>query len=160
MSSTICPLYDKVNVDKPWKQKQSAHAGLLFDKFPAFWENNSGEYQFEKADFLNGFVRDFDKLSFPDNLIKDACRRQREMVEQLGGEIIILKNASRFVTGMGREHPLENGFTWHHTLGVPFLPGSSFKGILRAWYRETFGEIVQSKRSTAYKAVAFNWWAD
>ena len=146
MSSTICPLYKEAVENEPWKQKQTAHSGLLFDKFPAFWENNSGEYQFEKADFLNGFVRGFEKVSFPDNLIEDACRRQREMVEKLGGKILILKNASRFVTGMGREHPLENGFTWHHTLGVPFLPGSSFKGILRAWYRESCGEIVQNKK--------------
>ena len=43
------------------------------------------------------------------------------------------RTASRFVTGLGREHPVENGFTWHHTLGTPYLPGSSVKGVLRNW---------------------------
>ena len=41
-----------------------------------------------------------------------------------------------FVTGMGNQHPLENGLTWHPTLGVPYLPGSSIKGMLRAYLRD------------------------
>jgi CRISPR type III-B/RAMP module RAMP protein Cmr6 len=40
------------------------------------------------------------------------------------------------VTGLGREHPVENGFAWHHILGTPYLPGSSIKGLLRAWARD------------------------
>ena len=43
------------------------------------------------------------------------------------------KLKSNFVTGLGREHPVENGFAWHHTLGTPYLPGSSVKGMVRAW---------------------------
>src|ERR1035441_6966625 len=30
----------------------------------------------------------------------------------------------------GRSHPVENGFVWHPTLGVPYLPGSSIKGLI------------------------------
>jgi CRISPR-associated protein Cmr6 len=30
-------------------------------------------------------------------------------------------------------HPLETGLVWHRTLGVPYLPGSSVKGLIRAW---------------------------
>ena len=33
-------------------------------------------------------------------------------------------------------HPVENGFAWHPTLGMPYLPGSSIKGLVRAWARE------------------------
>ena len=35
------------------------------------------------------------------------------------------------VTGMGNPHPLESGFTWHPTLGMPYLPGSAV-GLVRA----------------------------
>jgi len=35
------------------------------------------------------------------------------------------------VTGMGMEHPLENGFAFLDPYGVPYLPGSSVKGVLR-----------------------------
>jgi CRISPR-associated protein Cmr6 len=38
---------------------------------------------------------------------------------------------SPFVTGMGLEHPLENGFSFLHPYGLPYLPGSSVKGVLR-----------------------------
>ena len=37
------------------------------------------------------------------------------------------------MTGLGRSHPVENGFAWHPTLGMPYLPGSSVKGMVRAW---------------------------
>lgn len=40
---------------------------------------------------------------------------------------------SRFVTGMGLPHPKENGFSWMRPYGVPYIPGSSLKGMLRAW---------------------------
>ncbi|MBC7288075.1 MAG: type III-B CRISPR module RAMP protein Cmr6 [Armatimonadetes bacterium] len=39
----------------------------------------------------------------------------------------------RFVSGLGKSHCLETGFTWDRNLGVPYLPGSSVKGIARAW---------------------------
>jgi CRISPR-associated protein Cmr6 len=45
----------------------------------------------------------------------------------------LFTNTSRFVTGLGLSHPVENGFAWHHAYGVPYLPGSSVKGMIRAW---------------------------
>jgi len=36
-----------------------------------------------------------------------------------------------FVTGMGYGHPLENGFAFLNPYGLPYLPGSSIKGVLR-----------------------------
>jgi len=36
-----------------------------------------------------------------------------------------------FVTGMGIEHPVENGFAFLSPYGLPYLPGSSVKGVLR-----------------------------
>jgi CRISPR type III-B/RAMP module RAMP protein Cmr6 len=53
---------------------------------------------------------------------------------------IDLELAAPLAVGLGNEHPLENGMTFHHTLGVPFLPGTSVKGVLRAWC-ELFGEL-------------------
>jgi len=36
-----------------------------------------------------------------------------------------------FATGLGNEHPLENGFAFLSPYGLPYLPGSSIKGVLR-----------------------------
>ena len=41
------------------------------------------------------------------------------------------KNTSPFMTGIGNEHPLENGFAFLNPYGLPYLPGSSIKGVLR-----------------------------
>jgi len=36
-----------------------------------------------------------------------------------------------FTTGLGIEHPLENGFAFLDPYGLPYLPGSSVKGVVR-----------------------------
>lgn len=36
-----------------------------------------------------------------------------------------------FATGLGNEHPLENGFAFLSPYGLPYLPGSGIKGVLR-----------------------------
>lgn len=41
-----------------------------------------------------------------------------------------------FTTGMGNEHPLENGFAFLTPYGLPYLPGSGIKGVLRQAARE------------------------
>lgn len=43
---------------------------------------------------------------------------------------------SKFVTGIGVAHPIENGFAWHRTLGTPYLPGSGVKGLTLAYARD------------------------
>lgn len=37
-----------------------------------------------------------------------------------------------FATGLGNEHPLENGFAFLNPYGLPYLAGSGVKGVLRA----------------------------
>ncbi len=46
-----------------------------------------------------------------------------------------LRLESPLALGLGSAHPLENGMTFHHTLGVPYLPGTALKGLARAWAR-------------------------
>ncbi len=43
---------------------------------------------------------------------------------------------SPFATGLGNEHPLENGFAFLNPYGLPYLPGSGVKGVLRQAARE------------------------
>lgn len=39
----------------------------------------------------------------------------------------------RIALGMGNASVYENGFTFHPTYGMPYLPGSSLKGMTRHW---------------------------
>ena len=41
-----------------------------------------------------------------------------------------------FTTGLGNEHPLENGFAFLNPYGLPYLAGSGVKGVLRAAAQE------------------------
>ena len=41
-----------------------------------------------------------------------------------------------FTTGLGNAHPLENGFAFLNPYGLPYLPGSGIKGVLRQAARE------------------------
>lgn len=36
-----------------------------------------------------------------------------------------------FATGLGNEHPMENGFSFLSPYGLPYLPGSGVKGVIR-----------------------------
>ena len=116
------------------------NGGLWFDKFCNTWEvskekqqaqNRSKWYdcQVEKKCWLDNFVG---MVGDEQQLTAFAERRCR-FLNALGMKPIELVTESRFVTGLGREHPIENGFAWHHVLGVPYLPGSSVKGLVRAW---------------------------
>ena len=67
--------------------------------------------------------------------LKEVADRMRTLTEARGGLALELSTEWRFVTGLGRSHPVENGFAWHHTLGTPYLPGSSIKGLVKAWVK-------------------------
>lgn len=41
-----------------------------------------------------------------------------------------------FTTGLGNEHPLENGFSFLSPYGLPYLPGSGVKGVVREAARQ------------------------
>jgi len=68
--------------------------------------------------------------------------------QSLGGVSAGFKSDWHFVTGLGNPHPVENGFLWHHTLGVPYLPGASVKGLVRAWVEQWDDSLRAEDRKT------------
>lgn len=57
-----------------------------------------------------------------------------------------------FTTGLGNEHSLENGFAFLNPYGLPYLPGSGVKGVLRQSARElASGEWGDTRGWTAEK---------
>lgn len=65
----------------------------------------------------------------------DALRiRQQALVALAADDAKLSLEAeatSPLATGMGMEHPLENGFAFLNPYGLPYLPGSGIKGVLR-----------------------------
>jgi hypothetical protein len=54
------------------------------------------------------------------------------------GALVVLEaySIAPFTTGLGNEHPLENGFAFLSPYGLPYLPGSGVKGVVRQAARE------------------------
>jgi len=66
-------------------------------------------------------------------------QRQQQLFATLDEESALVLDATAvapFTTGLGNEHPLENGFAFLNPYGLPFLPGSGIKGVLRQAARE------------------------
>lgn len=67
----------------------------------------------------------------------DDRRRMKALAERqaaLAGDdcfTLPARSLAPFTTGLGIEHPLENGFAFLSPFGLPYLPGSSVKGVLR-----------------------------
>ena len=134
-----CPLYREASQVIHARALQ-AHPGLWYDKFCNSWHdpvckpNQRPTWQkpeCNKVEWIRTVVREGPIGDA--SLISQHAGRRKRLVERLGGKCLSFQTDSRFVTGLGREHPVENGFAWHPTLGIPYLPGSSIKGMLRAW---------------------------
>ena len=116
----------------PHYKLDSSHAGLWYDKFCDQWHSRWTLPAQQKAQWIKQVVSE--RPIGDRSLIEQHVDRQKDLGEKcLNGVCLRLQSESRFVTGLGREHPVENGFSWHPILGVPYLPGSSIKGLLRAW---------------------------
>lgn len=124
----VLPLYAGHGVPK--RYSRGFNTGLWYDKFFGFWNTDWSVGEDEKK----RWIQEVCTIPVGDKaLLDEAILRLTRLVLALVGEYRCFSTDWRFVTGLGRPHPVENGFAWHHTLGVPFLPGSSVKGIVRTW---------------------------
>lgn len=68
-------------------------------------------------------------------LIRALVERQSVLAQSVEStdQLFILDGTatSPFTTGLGNEHPLENGFAFLDPYGLPYLPGSGVKGVVR-----------------------------
>lgn len=73
-------------------------------------------------------------------LMAGLLERQTMLAERLQSSGQLLRvdadAIAPFTTGLGNEHPLENGFSFLNPYGLPYLPGSGVKGVLRQAARE------------------------
>lgn len=128
--SRLLPLYSGNGA--PENYRDMFNAGLWYDKFCNMWTKKGKTWSLEsgKTDWINQLSGRM--IGLP-ALLEEFVDRLGRMATALRGEVRCFTTGWRFVTGLGREHPVENGFAWHHVLGVPYLPGSSVKGVVRAW---------------------------
>lgn len=139
----ILPLY--CDHQAPNAMPDSGHRGLWYERFFNRYEDDWKIPDTAKAKW----VEDNAKRAGDQSSLEQAIHRQLELVTQLNGRGAVFQADWHFATGLGLPHPVENGFAWHHTLGVPYLTGSAVKGLVRAWvemWDETLDDSTRQQR--------------
>lgn len=100
-------------------------------KLPGLWDKNDFAAKQAWKQMTTLTRRDKDTATH-------LLRRQRQQAGTANAAILCLEAQSiaPFTTGLGNEHPLENGFAFLNPYGLPYLPGSGVKGVLRQAARE------------------------
>jgi CRISPR-associated protein Cmr6 len=102
---------------------------------PGLWEKN--DFAARDAWRKITALTDQDRRS-----MKALATRQAAQAASLGADRVLSLAAqciAPFATGLGNEHPLENGFAFLNPYGLPYLAGSGVKGVLRRAAQELAG---------------------
>lgn len=142
------PLYRSLR-ESYESSRQNPNPSLLFDRFVE-WEGIWKAGGQHKQEVFKNIKR---TATTDAKLLEDHLKRQSRQVEVLGGKILEATTTGRFVSGLGGAHPFETGFVWHRTLGVPYLPGSSIKGALRAWTEQWSKEKEGEEKKAEIKRL-------
>lgn len=115
----------------------AASPGLRFGMYLKFWEKDWRKIEKDKEQHLKSGVcrlHENDKQT-----LAALLQRQQQLFATLDEESALVLDATAvapFTTGLGNAHPLENGFAFLNPYGLPCLPGSGVKGVLRQAARE------------------------
>ena len=146
------PLYAET-IREPVGRSPEGHAGLWYDKFCNTWIQKGDEWSMAadrggrnpKPDWIASVTNRSVGVT---KQLEESALRFSTMIQSRKGQFGVFFTESRFITGLGRSHPVENGFAWHPTLGTPFLSGSSIKGMVRAWAKlETWSRAEEASLS-------------
>lgn len=158
-SSAVAQAFSTDNTKLPEDTKRALNGfsdridnfALRLHKLANFWDENKGKptlYQLKKGRKVDG-VRTPDLLmrhTLPDKPHPNygntdfaaLCSRQTGTAEALFQDekdraILPLRVSGRLVMGIGSASVFETGFLLHHVYGIPYIPASSIKGVVRSW---------------------------
>ncbi len=138
--------------DQPYDALYDAaeHPGLWFDRF---LDQQVLIGQTQKA--YETHVEDVAHIGEP-ALYKAFFARWLATLDGLGARPRLARATSRLAVGHGRESVIETGLTLHHTYGVPYIPGSSLKGVAAGFAHGRLGgpwQRGQSAHTTLFGAT-------
>ncbi len=106
--------------------------GHVFSLYLPFWREGIWRKDGDEAKRIAlSRVRDTSRQSRVKQLADHLNGRQTQLAKASGALTIEATSASPFVTGMGEEHAVENGFAFLAPYGLPYLAGSGVKGVIR-----------------------------
>ena len=110
--------------------------GHRFNLYFPIWRE--GDWQLDKNGKLAA-LRQCTKLGSAAEPLRALRRRQQALAQALPEAnrlIMEARSTAPFATGLGLEHPVENGFAFLTPFGLPYLAGSGVKGVLRSAAQE------------------------
>ena len=127
---------------KLWVVNRRSHE-LLWTTHDIGYEVRGQQHQEREVKYENkvSALSDAKRLNDNDkNVMRASLERQRQTFDAIASSATSLRldalATAPFTTGLGNEHPLENGFAFLNPYGLPYLPGSGIKGVLRQAARE------------------------
>ncbi|RLJ70692.1 CRISPR-associated Cmr6 family protein [Hydrogenivirga caldilitoris] len=105
---------------------KGSNPALLFNKLLAHKLSHNGE-EIKKVEFLKEFTALIaENFSEHLNLLK-------KIVDSLPcSKTFKVRTGYRLAIGLGNPSLIENGFLFHHTYGIPYIPGETLKGLARS----------------------------
>jgi CRISPR-associated protein Cmr6 len=123
-----------------------APPGHRFGLYFAVWSADWSVLKEKKSDALRqtlklpeGSVQQLEALGRRQEHIFAGCSEESRLA-------VTAISTSPLATGLGIEHPLENGFAFLNPYGLAYLPGSSIKGVLKRAAKELASELLESDR--------------
>lgn len=111
-------------------------------ELPGLWKKNdhAGRQAWQEVATLSAQDKD---------LMQAITARQKRLAAMQAKETVWQCEAEAtapFTTGLGNEHPLENGFSFLSPYGLPYLPGSGVKGAVREAARQLAEGLWEDSR--------------
>ena len=141
----------------PSDTRQLVHSNIQIDNFALRYRHFLQEDS--KSRYKLNLRRSAYKLEEPSQeLAKKLGERQTQQLLQFAkrGIKFYYVDATvdwRLIVGLGSEHIQETNMTLHHVYGIPYIPGSAVKGVLRHWWLQEFnndeGKALQDKKFLA-----------
>lgn len=110
--------------------------GHRFNLYFPIWRE--GDWQLDKNGKLAA-LRQCTKLGSAAEPLRALRQRQQSLAQALPEAhcfVMEARSTAPFATGLGLEHPVENGFAFLTPYGLPYLAGSGVKGVLRSAAQE------------------------
>lgn len=138
------PIYRYAGLVDQAQVTAGANLGLWFNRFYNAFDRDWKVGEEGKSDWIRRVAGQQGNAE----QLKRLADRMETLGRSLSAECDDFATQWHFATGLGISHPVENGITWHHTLGLPYLPASGVKGLLRGWVETWMEPADKAQKET------------
>lgn len=117
-------------------ERPTANFSLLSPRVVEWTQNRRGEFSSSTEMMQKLFQRSINSFSSSSKSLEKIQEKQRSYIDYLKEMSVMsfeikAKSSSPFITGLGSGHPTETGMILDRNTGLPYIPASSIKGVLR-----------------------------